>query len=215
MSKIAVLGSGEVGRVLAEGFAKHGHEVMRGSRDPAKLAAWKESAGPSARTGTFAEAAAWGELVMLAVKGSAAEEAIDQIGPGHLAGKVVMDATNPIADAPPVNGVLRFFTNLDESLMERLQRRAPEARFVKVFSCVGSPFMVNPSFPGGPPTMFICGNDPAARGAVRGILDQFGWETCDLGAAEAARAVEPLCMLWCIPGLSGAGWTHAFKLLRL
>lgn len=215
MSKIAVLGSGQVGQVLADGFLKHGHEVIRGSRDPGKLAEWRAGAGAKAHTGTFSEAAAWGEQVLLAVKGSAAEAALEQAGVQHLAGKLVMDATNPIADAPPVNGVLRFFTNLDESLMERLQKKAPEARFVKVFSCVGSPFMVNPSFPGGPPTMFICGDDSSAKAAVRGLLEQLGWETADMGGVEAARAIEPLCMLWCIPGLSGGGWTHAFKLLRL
>jgi predicted dinucleotide-binding enzyme len=126
-----------------------------------------------------------------------------------------MDATNPIADAPPQNGVLRFFTDLDESLMERLQRQAPDAHFVKVFSCVGNAFMVNPAFPGGPPTMFICGNDAGAKAEVRTVLGQFGWDTADMGTAEAARAIEPLCMLWCIPGFRQNSWAHAFKLLRL
>jgi 8-hydroxy-5-deazaflavin:NADPH oxidoreductase len=126
-----------------------------------------------------------------------------------------MDATNPIADAPPESGVIRFFTNLDESLMERLQKKAPDVRFVKAFSCVGNAFMVNPQFPGGPPTMFICGNDAGAKEEVRKILVQFGWDISDMGAATAARAIEPLCMLWCIPGLTGQGWGHAFKLLRL
>jgi predicted dinucleotide-binding enzyme len=219
MSKIGVLGSGQVGEVLADGFLKHGHDVMRGSREPGKLAAWKEKkqkemAGARAQTGTFAEAARFADSVVLAVKGSAAEAALDAAGLDNLAGKTVMDATNPIADKPPESGVLRFFTDLDESLMERLQRKAPEARFVKVFSCVGNAFMVNPSLPGGPPTMFICGNDAGAKAEVRAVLDQFGWETADMGAAAAARAIEPLCILWCIPGLTGGGWTHAFKLLR-
>ncbi len=215
MAKIAVLGSGEVGKVLANGLLKHGHEVMRGSREPGKLAEWKAGAGEKAHTGTFAEAAAWGDSVLLAVKGGAAASAVELAGVANLAGKTVMDATNPIADAAPVNGVLRFFTDLNESLMERLQKLAPEARFVKVFSCVGNAFMVNPEMPGGPPTMFICGNDKGAKAEVRAILDQFGWDTADMGAIEAARAIEPLCMLWCIPGMTGGGWTHAFKLLRL
>lgn len=214
MAKIAVLGSGDVGKVLANGLLKHGHEVMRGSREPAKLADWKASAGERAHVGTFAEAAAWGGSVLLAVKGTAAVAVLEQAGTANLAGKTVMDATNPIADAPPVNGVLKFFTDLNESLMERLQKAAPEAHFVKVFSCVGNPFMVNPQLPGGPPTMFICGNDAGAKAEVRAILDQFGWDTADMGAVEAARAIEPLCMLWCIPGMTGGGWTHAFKLLR-
>lgn len=125
--------------------------------------------------GTFAEAAAWGGSVLLAVKGTAAVAVLEQAGTANLAGKTVMDATNPIADAPPVNGVLKFFTDLNESLMERLQKAAPEAHLVKVFSCVGNAFMVDPALPGGPPTMFICGNDAGAKAEVRGILDQFGW----------------------------------------
>lgn len=213
--KIAVLGSGQVGEVLANGFLKHGYEVMRGSREATKLAGWKAAAGTKAQTGTFAEAAAWADGIVLAVKGSAATEVIDLAGPNNLAGKTVMDATNPIAEAAPVNGVLRFFTDLNESLMERLQKHAPGARFVKVFSCVGNAFMINPTFPGGPPTMFICGNDADAKAQVRSVLDQFGWDAADMGAAEAARAIEPLCMLWCIPGLTQGSWTHAFKLLRL
>jgi hypothetical protein len=215
MKRIAVLGSGPVGQVLADGFLKHGYEVMRASREPGKLHGWRAAAGPRAQVGTFAEAARWADGVVLAVKGAAAEEAVALAGPASLAGKTVMDATNPIADAPPQNGVLRFFTDLDESLMERLQRQAPDARFVKVFSCVGNAFMVNPAFPGGPPTMFICGNDTGAKADVRKVLDQFGWETADMGTAEAARAIEPLCMLWCIPGFRENSWAHAFKLLRL
>mgnify|MGYP000261098871 CR=1 FL=1 len=208
--KIAVLGSGTVGEVLADGFRKHGHDVVRGSRDPSKLAAWAQQSG--GRTATFADASADADVVVLAVKGSAAGEALGLAG--DLTGKVIIDATNPIADAPPQDGVLRFFTNLDESLMERLQAQVPGARFVKAFSCVGNAFMVNPSLPGGPPTMFICGNDADAKAVVRSILDQFGWDTADMGTATAARAIEPLCMLWCIPGLRGSGWSHAFKLLR-
>jgi predicted dinucleotide-binding enzyme len=215
MKKIAVLGSGQVGQVLADGFLAHGYEVMRASREPSKLDAWKAGAGPAAQVGSFAQAAKWADGVVLAVKGSAAESAVDLAGVANLAGKTVMDATNPIAAAPPDNGVLRFFTDLNESLMERLQKKAPDAHFVKVFSCVGSGFMVNPKLPGGPPTMFICGNDGAAKAQVRKVLDLFGWDTADMGAAAAARAIEPLCMLWCIPGLTQNSWTHAFKLLRL
>ncbi len=211
--KIGVLGSGVVGQVLADGFLKHGHEVMRGLRDPAKLATWKAGAGPAARTGTFAETARFGELVVLAVKGTAARDALGACG-AAIEGKVVIDTTNPIADAPPVNGVLRFFTGPNESLLEALQADAPKAKLVKAFSCVGNALMVNPGLPGGKPTMFICGNDEDAKRRVEGVLDAFGWETEDLGAAEAARAIEPLCMLWCIPGFRRNTWTHAFKLLR-
>lgn len=214
MSKIGILGSGSVGETLANGFLAHGYDVMRGSRDPKKLAAWKEKAGARAQVGTFADTARFGDLVVLAVKGTAAEATLAACGEAALAGKIVIDPTNPIADEPPVHGVLAFFTDLGESLMERLQRQVPKARFVKAFSCVGGPHMVNPDFGGPKPTMFICGNDAAAKKEVTGILDRFGWETEDMGAAEAARAIEPLCMLWCIPGLSGNRWNHAFKLLK-
>jgi predicted dinucleotide-binding enzyme len=214
MQRIAVLGSGTVGQTLAEGFLKHGYDVMRASRDPAKLAEWKQNIGGKATIGTFAEAAGYGALIVLAVKGSAAESAVDLCGAAGLAGKTVIDTTNPIADKPPVNGVLRFFTSLEESLLERLQKRVPAAHFVKAFSCVGSALMVNPQLPGGPPTMFICGNNGAAKAQVEAILDQFGWETEDMGGVEAARAIEPLCMLWCIPGIAQNRWQHAFKLLQ-
>lgn len=210
--KIAVLGSGTVGEVLADGFLRHGHTVVRASRDPDKLAAWAQKSGGSAAT--FATAVVDAEVVVLAVKGTAAVEAVNLAGIDRLAGKVIIDATNPIADAPPVDGVIRFFTDLNSSLMEQLQAAAPAARFVKAFSCVGNAFMVNPQLPGGPPTMFICGNDGAAKLVVRELLTQFGWDTEDLGTATAARAIEPLCMLWCIPGMRGNGWNHAFKLLR-
>jgi len=146
------------------------------------------------------------------VKGTAASDVL-RIAGASLAGKPVIDATNPIADDSPVNGVLKFFTRHDESLMERLQREQPELRLVKAFNSVGAACMVNPEFKGGKPTMFICGNDQAAKRTVAAILDQFGWEVADMGAVEAARAIEPLCMLWCIPGFLRNDWRHAFKLL--
>jgi len=214
MNKIAVLGSGVVGQVLADGFLKQGHEVMRASREPSKLEAWKASAGGAARIGTFEAAARWGSTIVLAVKGSAAEAAVDQAGVANLAGKTVIDTTNPIADAPPEHGVLKFFTDINRSLMERLQEKAPDAHFVKAFSCVGAPFMVAPQLPGGPPTMFICGNSADAKAEVTGVLKQFGWDVADMGVAQAARAIEPLCILWCIPGLTHNSWRHAFKLLH-
>jgi 8-hydroxy-5-deazaflavin:NADPH oxidoreductase len=202
MKKISVLGSGTVGEVLANGFLKHGYAVMRGSRDAAKLAAWTEGK-PHASAGTFAEAAAYGDLVVLAVKGVAAEEVIRGVAP-QLAGKPVIDATNPITERPPQHGMVSFFTSLEESLMERLVAAAPQARFVKAFSSVGNPSMVNPDFGGQLPTMFICGDDAAAKAEVTGILTQFGWETADMGVAAAARVIEPLCILWCIPGMLGS-----------
>ena len=210
--KVGILGSGDVAKALAGGFLKHEHSVMLGTRTPSKLADWsKDTKG---RVGSFAEAAKFGELVVLAVKGTVAADVLRSASVGNLAGKPVIDTTNPIADAPPTNGVLRFFTNLDESLMERLQREFPDARLIKAFNSVGNTRMVNPRFKDGKPTMFICGNDDVAKRIVSGMLDEFGWETADMGKAEAARAIEPLCMLWCIPGFLRQEWSHAFKLLK-
>jgi len=210
--KVGVIGTGDVGKTLAGGFLKHGHEVMIGTRTPAGLAEWTARNRPG-RVGTVSEAAKFADLVVLAVKGTVALEALQAAGAANLADKPVIDATNPIADAPPVNGVLRYFTTLDDSLMERLQREFARARFVKAFNSVGNACMVNPQFKSGRPTMFICGNDDAAKKIVTGVLEQFGWETADMGKAEAARAIEPLCMLWCIPGFVRNDWRHAFKLL--
>lgn len=210
--KIGVLGSGTVAKVLAAGFLKHGHQVTMGTRTPAKLADWATQ-NPGGAVGTFAAAAAFGDIAVLAVKGKAAAEALRLAGVDNLLGKTVIDATNPIEDAPPVNGVLPFFTGLNESLMEQLQREFAGAHFVKAFNSVGAASMVNPEFKDGKPTMFICGNSESAKNTVGGFLDQFGWETADMGKAEAARAIEPLCMLWCIPGFTRNQWTHAFKLL--
>lgn len=210
--RVGLLGSGQVAQTLGAGFLAHGHEVMLGTRDPAKLEGWV-AANAAGGVGSFADAAAFGELLVLAVRGSVAAEALAMAGDG-LAGKPVIDATNPIADAPPVDGVLPFFTDLGDSLMERLQRGFPDTAFVKAFNSVGSPVMVDPEFAAGRPTMFICGDDADAKATVGAILDDFGWDVADMGAAVAARAIEPLCMLWCIPGFVDDDWTHAFALLR-
>ena len=225
MKKIGIIGSGDVAKTLGSGFAKHGYEVMLGSRNPEKLAEWKAAefgetycgpAIPARRlAGTMREAAQFGEIVVLATHGSAAEEAIKQAGAENLSGKTVIDVTNPIDDSrPPVNGVLNYYTSLDESQMERLQKKFPSANFVKAFNSVGNAFMVNPDFGGEKPTMFICGNDDAAKRDVTAILEKFGWEAADMGKMEAARAIEPLCILWCIPGFLRNEWGHAFRLVK-
>ena len=212
--KVGVLGSGTVGQTLAAGFLKHGHEAMIGTREPAKLADWNK-ANPKGRVGSASEAAKFGEVVVLAVKGPAAADALRSAGKANLAGKAVMDACNPIADAPPDHGVLTLTNAPGTSLMEQLQKQFPDAHLVKAFNSVGASQMVNPHYPGGiRPTMFICGNNAGAKTKVSGILDQFGWETADMGTVEAARAIEPLAALWCILGFTRNEWTHAFKLLH-
>ena len=212
--RIGIIGSGQVGQTLAQGLKKHGYETRIASRTAAKLADFSKSAGIQA--GTFAEVAAWGDVVVLAVKGDAAEAAMREAGAAHVHGKLVIDTTNPIAAEPPDDGVLRFFTSPNDSLMERLQKAFPDARFVKAFNSVGSGLMVNPVFPGGAkPTMFYCGNDAGAKAIVARIIEQFGWDGADMGTVTAARAIEPLCQLWCIPGFRDNKWgTHAFALLR-
>ncbi len=186
---------------------------MLGSRSPEKLTDWLAAEGQGARAGTFAETAAFGDIVVLAVNGQVAKNALDLAGADHLAGKTVIDATNPIAEGGPQNGVLPYFTDINRSLMEELQAACPEAHFVKAFSCVGNALMVDPPFDQ-KPTMFICGNSAGAKKEVESVLDQFGWETADMGGVEGARAIEPLAMLWLIPAFREGRWTHAFKLLQ-
>jgi len=212
--KIGIVGSGIVGQTLANGFVKHGYAVTIGTNTPDKREELKSKTNGKAIVGSFEDAARFGNVVVLATKGTAAEAALRAAGIANLKGKTVIDTTNPIADTPPVNGVLQYFTSQNESLMERLQALAPEAHFVKSFSCVGNALMVNPDFGGVKPTMFISGNHDGAKSEVKTILDQFGFEVADMGAAEGARAIEPLCVLWCIPGFLSNSWTHAFKLLR-
>ncbi|MGB0177210.1 MAG: NADPH-dependent F420 reductase [Owenweeksia sp.] len=212
--KIGILGSGMVGQALAEGFLGRGDSVMIGSRIPEKLSDWKKEAGENALTGNFSETAAYGKILVLAVQGQAALNALELAGHENLKSKVIIDTTNPIGNEPPVNGVLNFFTSLDHSLMEQLQTAVPGAHFVKAFNSVGSRLMVNPDFEGDRPSMFICGNDEEAKSEVSAILNDFGWDAEDMGSVEAARAIEPLCILWCIPGFKDNDWNHAFKLLR-
>lgn len=213
--KIGIIGSGAVGQVLARAFLTEGHEAMLGTRNTGKpeVQKWKGE-NTKGRIGTFAEVAAFGELLVLAVAGGAAEEALTESGVENLKDKVVIDATNPIAKEAPENGVLKFFTGINASLMEGLQSRFPQARFVKAFNSVGNTQMYKPKYTEGKPTMFICGNDDEAKKTVTDILSAFDWETADMGKAEAARAIEPLCILWCIPGFLQNQWSHAFKLLK-
>ena len=214
--KVGILGSADVGKALGKAFLTEGYEVMIGTRNTSKvdLVKWQKE-NFSAKLGSFADTAKFGEILVLAVSGDVAEKVIGQAGKENFSNKTVIDATNPIAKAPPENGVLKFFTSLDRSLMEDLQKLLPDAKFVKAFNSVGNAFMYKPNFPGGKPTMFICGNDDGAKKKVTDILTAFGFETEDMGKAEAARAIEPLSILWCIPGFIRNQWTHAFKLLKM
>lgn len=211
VSSIGVIGSGMVGQVLAAGYAKKGHKVTIGSRDPAKLAEFGAS-HPDVAVGDFAAAAA-ADVVILAVMGGVATQALDLAGHDRLAGKVVLDATNPIA-GPPKDGVLPYFTGPGDSLIQRLQAHVPAARFVKAFSSVGNAAMIDPQFAGGRPSMFICGNDAAAKATVTALLAEVGWDAEDVGSAAMGGPVEALCQLWCAPGFLRGDWVHAFKVLR-
>ncbi len=213
--KIGIIGSGAVGRTLGTAFLKEGHQVMLGTRNIGKeeVVKWKHE-NPGGETGLFDATANFGELIVLATSGAISEEAIKLAVIENFSGKTVIDTTNPIAPLPADQGVLKFFTTLDDSLMEQLQRLLPEANLVKAFNSVGSGFMYKPDFNGVLPSMFICGNSDEAKATVTSILISFGWEVEDMGSAVSARAIEPLCMLWCIPGFLKNQWSHAFKLLK-
>jgi 8-hydroxy-5-deazaflavin:NADPH oxidoreductase len=210
MKKIGIIGSGIVAKMLSAGLNRYGYWVMLGSNDKAKRELLNKETGLT--TGTFEEAASFGEIIILAVKGTAAEKVVSTLKE-QLSGKTVIDTTNPIADKPPVNGVIQYFSSLEESLMERLQKTAVKADFVKAFNSVGNAFMIDPEFEL-KPTMFICGNNVSAKKEVSALLENVGWEVEDMGNAESARAIEPLCMLWCIPGMRENRWNHALKLLK-
>ena len=213
--KVGILGSSDVGRTLGNAFLTEGYEVMIGTRNTLKedLVKWQKE-NPSAKLGSFAESAAFGDFLVLAVSGDAVVDVINQAGKEKFSNRIVIDVTNPIAKQPPQNGVLKFFTSLDRSLMEELQDLLPDAKLVKAFNSVGNASMYKPAFADSKPTMFICGNDDRAKTVVKDILILFGWETEDMGKVEAARAIEPLAILWCIPGFLRNQWTHAFKLLK-
>ena len=212
--RIGILGTGVVGHALASGFAALGHDVMMGSRDAAnpKAKAWAAKAGARARAGTFADAAAFCEAAVLATLWTGTEHALTLAQPDALAGKLVMDATNPLLYTP--NAPPRLALGHTDSGGEQVQRWLPKSRVVKVFNIVGNASMVNPKFPGGPPDMFYCGNDEAAKQQVAGILTAFGWPGIDIGGIEGARVLEPMAILWVLCGMRTNSWTNAFKLLR-
>jgi 8-hydroxy-5-deazaflavin:NADPH oxidoreductase len=212
--KIGIIGSGDVGRALGNGFVQTGHEVKLGSREPEqdRLRSWEAQMGPKATLGTFAEAARFGDLVILATSWSGAENALRLAGQENLSGKVVIDATNALDFSK--GGQPALAVGHIDSAGERVQRWAPGARVVKAFNMVGNAHMFRPDFPGGPPDMFICGNDAAAKETVTGILKSFGWSTVDLGPIEASRLIEPLAMVWITYAFGTNTWNHAFKLLR-
>jgi predicted dinucleotide-binding enzyme len=198
--KVGILGTGGVGKALARGFESRGCEVKIGGRER--------------RDGvvTFGEAAQFGELLVIATKWSGTENALKMADPKHFEGKVVIDATNPLkeVDGRPV-GLERGFS---DSGGEQVQRWLPDAKVVKAFNIVGNALMVDPKLSGGPPTMFIGGNDEAAKREVTEILTDFGWETIDLGGIEAARLLEPMCWLWVSSAFKSGKWMQAFKMLR-
>jgi 8-hydroxy-5-deazaflavin:NADPH oxidoreductase len=212
--RVGVLGSGDVGRALARGFADRGHDVVIGSRDGAneELAAWAREAGDRTRTGTFADAADHGELVVLAVLGTAVEEAIAQAGPERFSGKVVIDATNPLDFSqgfPP-----RLAWGHDDSGGEHVQRAIPDARVVKAFNTIGNAYFIEPRFGDEQPTMFIAGDDEDAKRTVADVLRSFGWPPAvDAGGIEASRLLEPMCILWVAIGAKRGAFDHGFRLV--
>jgi 8-hydroxy-5-deazaflavin:NADPH oxidoreductase len=211
--KVGVLGTGDVGKVLASAMIQLGHEVKMGSREAtnAKSAEWKQKNGAKASAGTFADAAKFGEIIFLCTLWSGTENAIQMAGPENFSGKIVIDTTNPLIFEP--NQPPRLALGLTDSGGEQVQRWIPNSKVVKAFNIVGNAHMFHPKFECGPPTMFISGNDADAKKQVTDLLTQFGWETIDIGGIEGSRLLEPLCILWVNHGLRTNTWNHAFKLL--
>jgi 8-hydroxy-5-deazaflavin:NADPH oxidoreductase len=211
--KIGVLGTGQVGKALASGFASRGHEVMIGSREAAKGQAVAAELAEGVSGGTFADVASWCELGVLATPWDGTQNAIEMAGAANFAGKVLIDVTNPLAfeeGAPP-----RLAVGHTDSGGEQVQRWLPDAKVVKAFNIVGNPYMVDPDLPGGPPDMFIAGNDADAKATVSEILESFGWPGgLDIGGIEGARYLEPMAMVWIVYGFGAGSFDHAFKLLR-
>ncbi|MDP9101445.1 MAG: NAD(P)-binding domain-containing protein [Actinomycetota bacterium] len=200
--KIALLGSGVVAQSLAAGYLRHGHEVVIGTRQAV-------AAIDGVRAQPFADAALWAELAVLAVKGEVAEELAGRLAT-ELAGKILIDATNPLDFS---SGAPQLFVGWQDSLGERVARAAAACRVVKAYNTVGNSRMVDPDLPGGPPTMFIAGDDEAAKATVTELLHATGWGVADVGGIAASRYLEPLCLTWVAIGMKSGSWDHAFKLL--
>jgi 8-hydroxy-5-deazaflavin:NADPH oxidoreductase len=209
--KVGILGSGDVGKSFARAFGALGHEVVIGSRSPEKLSDFVGGEADRVTSGTFEEAARSGDLLVLATHGMATEEALTMAGKSNFDHKVVIDATNPLDQS---GGVPRLAIGFTDSLGEQIQRSIPNARVVKAFNTVGNPLFFKPDLPGGPPDMFIGGNDADAKKLVSQVCDAFGWGVIDLGGIEASRYLEPMCMAWVVHGVISGTWLHAFKMLH-
>ena len=214
--KIGIIGSGDVGRKLGDGFIELGHLVKIGSRDPnqSKITAWISKHGKeNASSGTFSDTASFGEIIILATLWTGTLEAIQLANPRNLANKIVIDVTNPLdfsKGMPPTLAV-----GHTDSAGETIQRMLPDSKVVKSFNIIGNPHMIHPDFPGGKPTMFICGNDEGAKKIVtQDILSKFGWETIDIGGIEGSRLLEPIALLWILHYIRTGSGNHAFKLLQ-
>jgi predicted dinucleotide-binding enzyme len=202
-----------VGNALGKAFIALGYEVKMGARDAQndKAAAWAREMGEKASVGTFADAASFGEIVVLATLGVANESALAAAGTANLAGKILIDTTNPL-DFSKGSPNLAVVGN--DSGGERVQRLLPDAFVVKAFNTVGAGLMFRPKLPGGPPDMFICGNDAGAKRKVGEILTAFGWGVVDIGGIEGSRYLEAMCMTWILSGARGGNWNQAFKMLK-
>ena len=197
--RIGVLGTGMVGKTIGSKLVELGHEVTMGSRtaDNPDATEWAEAAGANAAHGTFADAAAAGELVFNCTGGTVSLDALGAARKENLAGKVLVDVSNALdfsQGRPPILGVCNT-----DSVGEQIQRAFPEARVVKALNTVNAAVMVDPATVPGEHDIFVCGNDEDAKTQVRGLLESFGWpgeHILDLGDISAARGTEMYLPLW-------------------
>ena len=211
--KAGIIGAGMVGTTIGQGLVRLGHSVMIGTRRPKEEMMEKS---PGSSIGTFAEAAAFGDVIFLCSNWMGTQSVIEQAGVWNFKKKIIIDVTNPLdGKGPDKAGRLGLAPGNNNSGGEQVQAWLPDAHVVKALNTVGNLLMINPQLQEGDPTMLIAGNDKLAKKAVSEILRQLGWkDITDIGNIEMSRYLEGLAVIWSAIAFREGSWKHAFRLLR-